>query len=116
MRNRKQAIKKQVKKHIPKDWLTEIRIVYRLTCEILSDFKRTGLINIVIITTMAAILTLFGSLFRTTLSVSAFAKELGNVLEISVYLKSNADPNVTSQRIKEIEHVKGVQIISKEKS
>lgn len=116
MRNRKQAIKKQVKKHIPKDWLTEIRIVYRLTCEILNDFRRTGLINIVIITTMAAILTLFGSLFRTTLSVSSFAKELGNVLEISVYLKSNADANVTSQRIKEIDHVKGVTIIPKEKS
>ena len=49
MHNRKQAIKKQVKKHIPKDWLTEIRIVYRLTCEILNDFRRTGLINIVII-------------------------------------------------------------------
>lgn len=116
MHNRKQAIKKQVKKHIPKDWLTEIRIVYRLTCEILNDFRRTGLINIVIITTMAAILTLFGSLFRTTLSVSTFAKELGNVLEISVYLKTNADANVTSQRIKEFDHVKGVTIIPKEKS
>lgn len=116
MHNRKQTIKKQVKKHIPKDWLTEIRIVYRLTCEILNDFKRTGIINIVIITTMAAILTLFGSLFRTTLSVSSFAKELGNVLEISVYLKNNADPNVTSQRIKEFDHVKAVTVISKEKS
>lgn len=116
MHNRKQAIKKQVKKHIPKDWLTEIRIVYRLTCEILNDIRRTGLINVVIITTMAAILTLFGALFRTTLSVSTFAKELGNVLEISVYLKSNADANVTSERIKEIEHVKTVKIITKEKS
>jgi len=116
MHNRKQTIKKQVKKHIPKDWLTEIRIVYRLICEILNDFRRTGIINIVIITTMAAILTLFGSLFRTTLSVSSFAKELGNVLEISVYLKNNADPNVTSQRIKEFDHVKGVTVIPKEKS
>lgn len=116
MHNRKQAIKKQVKKHIPKDWLTEIRIIYRLICEILNDLRRTGLINVVIITTMAAILTLFGALFRTTLSVSVFAKELGNVLEISVYLKSNADANVTSERIKEIEHVKNVKIIPKEKS
>lgn len=116
MRNKKQAIKKQVKKHIPKDWLTEIRIVYRLICEILNDIRRTGLINLVIITTMAAILTLFGALLRTTLSVSTFAKELGNVLEISVYLKSSADPNVTRQRIQEIEHVKNVKIVPKEKS
>ncbi len=116
MNNQKQTIRKKVKSHIPKDWLTEIRIVYRMTVEIINDFKRTGLINIAIITTMAAILTLFGALFRTTLSVSTFAHELGNVLEISVYLKSNADPKVVSERIKEIEHVEKVRIIPKETS
>lgn len=114
--NRQQAIKKKVKKHIPKDWLTEIRIIYRICMEILNDFKRTGIINVVIITTMAAILTLFGALFRTTLSVSAFAHELGSILEISVYLKSNTDPNLAAQRIKEFEHVEKVRIIPKEKS
>lgn len=116
MSNSKQEIKKTVKKHIPKDWLTELRIVYRIMMETLSDMKRTGIVNIVIITTMAAILTIFGALFRTTLSVSAFAHEMGNVLEISVYLKQNADSNVVSRRIKKIEHVKRVTIISKQKS
>lgn len=114
--NKAQKIKKKVKNHIPKDWLTEIRIVYRMSAEIVNDIKRTGWINIAIITTMAAILTLFGSLLRTTLSVSSFAHEIGNVLEISVYLKSNADANVVSERIKEFEHVERVNIIPKEKS
>lgn len=116
MNNSKQNIKKKVKKHIPKDWLTELRIVYRITMETLNDIKRTGIVNIVIVTTMAAILTIFGALFRTTLSISSFAHELGNVLEISVYLKPSADANAVSKRIKKVEHVEKVKIIPKEKS
>ena len=50
-----QKLKKKVKNHIPKDWLTEIRIVYRMSVEIFNDIKRTGLINLAIVTTMAAI-------------------------------------------------------------
>lgn len=116
MSNSKQDIKKKVKKHIPKDWLTELRIVYRIMMETFNDIKRTGIVNLVIVTTMAAILTIFGALFRTTLSVSAFAHELGNVLEISVYLKPSADAHTVSKRIKKIDHVQKVRIIPKEKS
>lgn len=116
MNNSKQNIKKKVKKHIPKDWLSELRIVYRITMETFNDIKRTGIVNLVIITTMAAILTIFGALFRTTLSVSAFAHELGNVLEISVYLKPHANPNVVKSKIKTISHVEKVGIITKESS
>lgn len=116
MSSNKQDIKKKVKKHIPKDWLTELRIVYRITMETFNDIKRTGIVNLVIITTIAAILTIFGALFRTAISVSDFAHELGNVLEISVYLKPNANPDAVSTRIKKFEHVQKVRIVPKEKS
>jgi cell division transport system permease protein len=116
MNNQKSKIKKTVKKHIPKDWLCELRILYRLTMETLYDIKRTGLVNLVIVTTMAAILTIFGAFFRTTLSISSFAHELGNVLEISVYLKQNTDANVVKNRIKEFEHVDSVKVVPKETS
>lgn len=116
MSNSKQEIKKTVKKHIPKDWLTELRIVYRIMMETFNDIKRTGIVNLVIVTTMAAILTIFGALFRTTLSVSAFAHELGNVLEISVYLKPSTSARAASRKIKKIDHVQRVSIITKEKS
>ncbi len=114
--NSRQQLKKQVKKHIPKDWLCELRIAYRILTEAVNDIKRTGIINLVIITTMAAILTLFGVLFRFTLSLSTFANELGNVLEISVYLKSNASSSIVKDRIKEIKHVQSVRLIPKEES
>lgn len=112
----RQQLKKTVKKHIPKDWLCELRIAYRILIEAVSDIERTGIINIFIITTMTAILTLFGVLFRSTLSLSTFANELGNVLEISVYLKPGTSTGVVRDRIREIEHVKNVNLITKEES
>ena len=114
--NSRQQLKKQVKKHIPKDWLCELRIAYRIVMEAVNDIKRTGIINLVIITTMAAILTMFGILFRFTLSLSSFAHELGNVLEISVYLRNNAQVSVVKDRVKEIKHVTNVKLIPKDES
>ena len=116
MNSSKLKIKKKVKKHIPKDWLCELRILYRLTKETVHDVSRTGIVNLVIITTMAAILTIFASFFRSALSISAFAHELGNVLEISVYLKEDADANIVKNRVKEFEHVENVTIIPKASS
>ena len=120
MDNSRQQLKKQVKKHIPKGWLCELRIAYRIVKEAVNDIKQTGIINLVIITTMAAILTIFGVLFRFTLSLSTFAGELGNVLEISVYLKTNTSADrsqeVIKNRIKDIEHVKSVTLKTKEES
>lgn len=112
----KSKIKKKVKAHIPKDWLCELRIVYRMGLETINGLKRTGLANIAIITTMAAILTIFGALFRTTLSLSTFAKELGNVLEISVYLKDSASPDKVANIIKDMPNVERVRIITKEQA
>ena len=116
MDNSRQQLKKQVKKHIPKDWLCELRIAYRIFMEAVNDIKRTGIINLVIITTMAAILTIFGILFRFTLSLSTFAGELGNVLEISVYLRQDSNSRVIKDRVREIKHVKNVKLIPKKES
>ena len=107
------AIKKKVKKHIPKDWLCQLRILYRLTKETVLDIHRTGIVNLVIITTMAAILTIFGSFFRSAISISSFAHELGNVLELSVYLKEGSDANIAKNRVKEFEHVENVTVVPK---
>lgn len=112
----KQTIKKEVKKIIPKDWFCEIRILYRLTMETLNDLKRTGIVNFVIITTMAAILTIFGAFFRSAMSISSFAHELGNVLEISVYLKDGTDANMAKNRVSEFQYVESVRIIPKAQS
>ena len=113
---RRSRLKQKVKSHLPKDWLTEIRIAYRICIETIKGVAQAGLINIAIITTMAAILTIFGAIFRTTLSVSSMVGAMGSVLEISAYLKPNADINQTVKQIKDLKHVKGVKYISREAS
>lgn len=112
--SKKQAIKQQVKDSIPKDWLTDIRLVYRISMEAVNDIKRTGFMNIVIITTMAAILSIFGALFRSTLSMAQFAHELGSILEISAYLKPDAPAKTLADKFSHINHVVSVRVHPKE--
>ncbi len=114
--NKKKIIKDTVKKHIPQRHLSSVRIMYRIFMETIYGIKRTGLINIAIIAAMAAILTIFGALFRTSFSLSTFVEKLGDAFEISVYLKDNTDPVYITARVKEIEHVKKVTIITKEQA
>lgn len=114
--SRKQALKNQFKEYMPKDWLADIRIVYRICMEAVNDIKRTGFMNIVIITTMAAILSIFGALFRSTLSLAQFANELGSILEVSAYLKNGAPATEMAQQFSRIDHVINVRVIPKEQS
>ncbi len=116
MNNRKKIIKETVKKHIPQRHLSSIRIMYRIAMETVYGIKRTGLINIAIVAAMAAILTIFGALFRTSFSLTSFVDKLGDALEISVYLKPNTDPVYMSSRLKEIEHVKKISLVTKEQA
>ena len=109
-------LKSNVKKLIPKDRLCEFRILYRLGVQTFNDIKRTGLVNIVIVTTMAAILTIFGACFRTALSISSFSKELGRALEISVYLKNSSDAREAKTEIGKFEHVVEITSIPKDVS
>lgn len=109
-------IKQKVKSHIPKDWLTDVRILYRMLIETFKGIQQTGLINIAIVTTMAAILTIFGALFRSSLSLQSIVNELGGTLQISAYLSDSANSDAVISRIKKIEHVKEVKFISKQKA
>ena len=93
-------LKSNVKRHIPKDWLCELRILYRLGKETLNDIIRTGWVNVVIITTMAAILMIFGTCFRSALSISTFSK----------------DSNSVKQEIEKITHVEKITVIPKSDS
>ena len=116
MNSKKKIIKETVKKHIPQRHMASVRILYRMAMETVYGIKRTGFINIAIIAAMAAILTIFGALFRTTFSLSSIVDKLGDAFEISVYLKPNIDPVYMSSRLREVEHVKKITIVTKEQA
>ncbi len=109
-----QNLKQKVKSHIPKDWMSEIRITYRIIMETVKGITQTGLVNIAIITTIAAILTIFGSIFRVTLALNSFVNSMGSALEVSAYLSDGVDVNATIDKIRGWEHVKKVTFISKD--
>ena len=116
MNSKKKIIKETVKKHIPQRHLSSVRIMYRICMETIYGIKRTGLINLAIVAAMAAILTIFGALFRTSFSLTSIVDKVGNDFQISVYLKNNVDPVYMSSRLREIEHVKKISIITKEQA
>ena len=111
-----QNLKQKIKMRIPKDWMSEIRITYRIAIETVKGLVQTGLVNIAIITTIAAILTIFGSIFRVTLAVNSLVNSMGSVLEVSAYLSPGTDVNSAIEDIKKMEHVDKVKYISKEAS
>ncbi len=115
-KQKRQNLKQKIKSRIPKDWMSEIRISYRIAIETMKGIAQAGLVNIAIITTIAAILTIFGSIFRVTLAVNSFANSMGSALEISAYLSPSADVNSTISQVEKIEHVSKVTFISKENS
>lgn len=114
---RAQNFRTHLKRHIPKGWLSELRIYYRMVMEAVNDIKRTGfMMNLIIITLIAAILTIFGALFRTAISSTKLASSLESVLEISVYVKPNIDANLVKKQISQIKEVERIKLIPKETS
>ena len=94
---------------LPLNIATEFRIIYRIIIETIKGLNRTSLMNFVIIGTMAAILSIFGCLFRTSLGISSFVQELGTNLQISVYLKPGANPERISKEINNLGHIKNIE-------
>ena len=109
-------IKNTVKKHIPQKYMTEVRILYRLLMETVSGIKRTGVMNLAIIAAMAAILTIFGALFRTTFTLNSLVDKMGDSLEISVYVAPDGDTDLISKRIKMLDSVESITVIPKEQA
>ncbi len=72
--------------------------------------------NLVIITTMAAILSIFACLFRSSLFVSHFVSEIGDSIEVSVYLKPGNDPKETVKKFSAYKNIKSIKIITKEEA
>ena len=96
--------------------MSDIRITYRIAIETFKGIMQAGLVNIAIITTIAAILTIFGSIFRVALAANSFLTSMGSALEISAYLKPNANIETTIAKVRALEHVKKVTFIDKEDS
>ncbi len=105
-----------MRKHVKKNIITDIRIMLRIAAETIKLLTQAGWMNLVVITTMAAILSIFGVLFRTSIAISSFIEQIGSDLEISVYVKNNASTKDAIFRIKSLPEVARVSLTTKEKA
>jgi cell division transport system permease protein len=93
---------------------TEIRITGRVLQETWGGMKRTGWMNLIIVVTMASILSIFGTLSAFVLETQLFVENIGSALQISVYAKDSVDVAKLQNEISGLPTVRNVTLISKE--
>lgn len=100
--------------HFMDNMATEIRITTRILQETWGGMTRTGWMNLIIIVTMASILSIFGTLSVFVLETQLFVENIGSALKISVYAKDNVDITDLQAEIIQLPTVKSVELVTKE--
>lgn len=95
---------------------TEYRIIGRILRETLLGLKRTGWMNLIIVITMASILAIFSILLAIIIETGGLIRTIGSELEISAYVKDNADAKAVRDSLLTLPHIKKITLISKEKA
>lgn len=102
--------------HFMDNMATEIRIITRILQETWGGMTRTGWMNLIIIVTMASILSIFGTLSVFVLETQLFVENIGSALKISVYTKDNVNITDLQAKIIALPTVKGVELVTKEEA
>ncbi|MGE0201682.1 MAG: cell division protein FtsX [Candidatus Melainabacteria bacterium] len=95
---------------------TDFRILGRVMQETWGGLRRTGWMNLVIVITMASILSIFGTLFAFIIESHLFLENIGSGMEISVYAKDRVDVAELQDNIEKMPYVQDVTLISKQKA
>jgi cell division transport system permease protein len=97
------------------EWLaTEGRIAQGVFKETWGGLRRTGWMNLIIIVTMASILSIFGTMLAFVLETQMFMDNIGSGLKISVYLEPDTALTPMVGELQKLPNVKSVRVISKE--
>ncbi len=95
---------------------TELRIAGRVIQETIGGIKRSGWMNLIIVITMAAILSIFGTLSAFIIETQLFFQHIGSGFEISVYLKNEAKIEEVAQSIRGLDNVRRIELVPKGKA
>jgi cell division transport system permease protein len=76
--------------------------------------KRGGWMNWAAVSTVAVLLFLFGASLQVSWQLEGLLGQMGNQLEISVYLDADASVEVMQQRLKLVEGVSAIHLIPKD--
>jgi cell division transport system permease protein len=95
---------------------TDMRILQRILQETGGGIRRTGWMNLVIIVTMASILTIFGVLFSVVIEAQLFVDNIGSGMKISVYAKPGTDIDQLRNQIKELPNIRQIELVPREQA
>jgi cell division transport system permease protein len=96
--------------------LRDIRIAQRVILETFGGLSRTGWMNVLIIITMASILTIFGSLFVLVEQSKTFVNTLGSNMEMSIYLKDSAEIGAVQEDLDALPQVAQLEVVTKQEA
>jgi cell division transport system permease protein len=101
-------------------WLASLqrenRIFGRILAETQGGLRRSGWMTLIIMITMAAILSLFGLLLSGLLEANQFINSLGSSVRVSVYLNDESNLQDVLPAVKQVDHVRQVDVITKEQA
>jgi cell division transport system permease protein len=95
---------------------TEMRVFGRILQETMGNVRRTGWMNIIIVVTMASILSIFGIVLSVLLETQFVVNTMGTGLRISVYVADDGNANELMDKIEVLNGVKDVAFISKDEA
>jgi cell division transport system permease protein len=96
--------------------LRDIRIAQRVVLETVGGFRRTGWMNVLIVITMASILTIFGTLFLLVEQSKTFVNTLGTTMEMSIYLKDSTPIADVQEDLEALPQVAEIKIVTKQEA
>lgn len=94
--------------------MRQIRIMFRIVIETLLGLKHSGWSNWLVVSILAIALTIFGGVLMLTMSLKNLVNAWGSQLEISAYLKEDADAKKVAKEVSQYPQVQLVEIVPKE--
>ncbi len=96
--------------------MRQLRILWRVVIEMVLGLKHSGWSNWLVVSILAVALTIFGGVLQLTMALKNVVTAWGSQLEVSAYLKDDADPKKVAKEVSEFPNVQVVEIVPKDVS
>jgi cell division transport system permease protein len=96
--------------------MRQLRVLWRVVIEMVLGLKHSGWSSWLVISILAVALTIFGGVLQLTMTLKNVVAAWGSQLEVSAYLKEDADPKKVAKEVSQIAGVQVVEIVPKDVS
>lgn len=96
--------------------MRHLRVIWRVVIEMFLGLKHSGWSNWLVISILAVALTIFGGVLQLTMTLKNVVSAWGSQLEVSAYLKEDADPKKVAREVSQFPEVQLVEIVPKDVS